>query len=149
MTGRSGSGTTDAPVLTSLEDLVELIGNGQLLFVRYSKGPDDDANRESRDYESKLPLPGLSVNPLDPQPWWTRPLEDWVARQLCQYAHLKDDADDQRCAWVLTGRVVTRGPDNEPVIEHPRLVAFLSEELVEQAKALYDERFDVGRESTE
>ncbi len=136
-----------APVLTSLGDLVELIGQGRPLFVRYSKGPDDDARRESHDYESKLALPGLSVNPLDPEPWWTRPLDDWVARQLCQYAYLKDESDEERWPWVLTGRVVARGPDNEPVVEDPEPVAYLSNELVEEAKALYDERFDVGQDS--
>lgn len=137
----------DARVLTALGDLIKLIGQGRPLFVRYSKGPDDDAQRESRDYESGLPLPGLSVNPLDPEPWWTRPLEDWVARQLCQYAHLKDESEEELRPWVLTGRVVSRGPDNEPVVENPQPVAYLSNELVDEAKALYDERFDVGRDS--
>ena len=137
----------DAPVLTSLTSLVELIGRDRPLFVRYSKGPDDDARKESRDYESNLTLPGLSVNPLDPEHWWTRPAEEWVARQLSQYAHLKDESGDERRAWVLTGRVVARGPDNEPVVEDPEPVAFLSDELVEEAKALYDERFDVGEDS--
>lgn len=145
--GPAEKGRDDPPVLNSLENLVELIGQRRPLFVRYSKGPDDDAQRESHDYESNLTLPGLSVNPLDPEPWWTRPLEDWVARQVCQYAHLKDESDDDRRAWVLTGRVVGRGPDNEPLVGDHEALAYLSDELVEEARALYEERVDVGRDS--
>ena len=137
----------DAPLLRSVGELVDLVGKGRHLFVRYSKGPEDDADRESVDYESNLTLPGLSVNPLDPESWWDRPVEDWVVRQLCQYAHLKDESDDERRAWVLTGRVVARGPDNEPLVDDPEPVAYLADELVEEAKSVYEERFDVGEDS--
>jgi uncharacterized protein DUF6098 len=82
------------------------------------QGPDEDRkNGGSVDYESGLRLPGFSANPLDPERWWTRPLRDWLARQLCQYAHIKDSADDGRVAWILKGDVAGRGPDNEPLID--------------------------------
>ncbi|MBW3611065.1 MAG: hypothetical protein KY438_06000, partial [Actinobacteria bacterium] len=84
----------------------------------------------SRDYESGLELPGLSTNPLDPEEWWSRPLEDWLSRRLCQYAHLADQEGNDRQAWVLEGTVVGHGPDNEPLVELRRPVAFISDEVV-------------------
>lgn len=69
--------------------------------------------------------PGLSANPLDPEPWWTRPTREWPARQLCNDAHLQRE-DGERHGWVLAGTVVGRGPDNEP-------------------RRVYEERFDAGR----
>jgi uncharacterized protein DUF6098 len=95
--------------LDSLAELEALIGNGRPLFVRFSKGIEADRNAASIDYESGLELPGLSVNPLDPEPWWTRDRQDWLARQLCNYLHLQENADEQRCAWVLTGEATGRG----------------------------------------
>src|SRR5437763_11567719 len=80
------------PVLRTLDELDVLAGKTRGLFVRHSKGVQADRERCSIDYESGLTLPGLSVNPLDPQPWWTRDRKDWLARQLCRYVHLQDDA---------------------------------------------------------
>ncbi len=54
------------------------------------------------DTESGLDLPGLSVNPLHAEDWWVRPLEDWLARQVCQYKELRDKNPD-RFAWALRG----------------------------------------------
>lgn len=71
-------------------DLEALIAVDPRLYVRYFKGPEHDASGRSLDTESGLELPGLSVNPLNPERWWTRPLGDWVARQLCQYKHLQE-----------------------------------------------------------
>jgi len=42
-----------------------------------------------------------------------------VARQVRAYAHLSDDQPDHM-AWVLTGRIAERGPDNEPLLASPR-----------------------------
>jgi hypothetical protein len=102
---------------------------------------------QSCDYESGLELPGLSVNPLDPEPWWTRPSVDWIARQLCQYRHLKEHADETRVAWVCRGRLVGRGPDCEPLLDPVTPVALLAESLLDQAEQHYREQFDVGRDS--
>nr|WP_236571210.1 DUF6098 family protein [Microbacterium hydrocarbonoxydans] len=114
------------------------------LHVRYSAGPDDDARRHSVDAESGLELPGLSVNPLDAEPWWTRPLEDWLARQLSQYRHLAEK-DPDRMAWILQGEVCGRGPDCEPLLRDVEPVAQLTEELLEEARLRYEENFDAGR----
>jgi hypothetical protein len=46
-------------------------------------------------------------------------VEVWVARQVRAYAHLSDDQPDHM-AWVLTGRIAERGPDNEPLLARPR-----------------------------
>lgn len=142
----SDSDTQTLPALHSLAELEELIERG--LFIRFSRGPEADRGRRSKDYESGLELPGLSVNPLRPEPWWTRPVVEWLARQLCNYVHLRDESDDERRPWVLSGEVVARGPDNEPLVGDFRPVAWLSDELIDEAKRLYDERFDSGEDST-
>lgn len=136
----------DLPVLDTLEELCAELERRPDLYVRYSKGPDADRGEASRDYESGLELPGLSVNTLTPEPWWTRPIEDWVARQLMHYLHL-NDRDDRR-PWVLTGTAVGRGPDREPLLHPWEPVAALSDELVEEARKVYEDRFDVGRDSS-
>lgn len=135
------------PRLATLGELAGLVERKNGTYVRYSKGPDADRST-SRDYESGLDLPGLSANPLTPEKWWTRPLREWLARQLCNYVHLSEEAPDDRIAWVLTGPVVARGPDNEPLIDPVTPVAVLDDHVVEEAKSLYKERFDVGRDST-
>ena len=139
----------DIPTYDSLAELAELTKRSEALFVRYSRGPDRDGERTSSDYESGLELPGLSVTPLTPASWWKRPLEDWLSRQVRSYAHLKEDSDDDRCAWALEGTVVERGPDNEPLLDHWRPVAFLSESLLREAHQRYEERFDTGSSSTD
>jgi hypothetical protein len=136
----------DLPVLTTLDELRDLVAPD--VFVRFSRGPEDDADTGSTDYESGLELPGLSVNPLQPESWWQRPLNEWLARQICNYVHIAEESDDDRRAWVLTGRVVARGPDNEPLVTGYRPVAWLSDGLISQAKALYSERFYVASDST-
>ncbi len=142
--------TTDEgplPTVKRLAELAELAERLPSLHVRFSKGPEDDRDEPSSDYESGLDLPGVSVNPLNPEKWWDRPLEDWLARQLCQYAHLLEDSEDERRAWVLQGREVARGPDNEPLLSDVRPVAWVADEVIDEAKCLYEERFDVGRDS--
>ena len=139
---------TDAiPTVESLAQLCDLVDDG--VYVRYSKGPEDDVDTTSRDYESGLDLPGLSVNPLRPESWWTRPLDEWLARQICNYVHIAEESDDDRRGWVLTGEVVSRGPDNEPLVRGIRPLAWLSDDVITEAKRLYQERFDVSKDSTD
>jgi len=134
----------DRPTIDRLDDLVDLVtAHQEPLYVRFSKGPEADAEAQSLDHESGLELPGLSVNPLHPEPWWTRPVRDWLARQLCQYAHLRDEGAG-RYAWVLTGQVAGRGPDCEPLIAEPRAVADIADEVIDEAGRVYSERFDRG-----
>jgi hypothetical protein len=129
----------------SLAELAELAEIGEPLYVRYSRGPDADAAEVSIDHESGCRLPGLSVNPLDPEPWWNRPVQHWVARQLRQYVHL---AEKDRYAWVLTGAVVGRGPDCEPLLTSIRPVARLTDQVLDEAARVYRQVFDVGDDGT-
>jgi len=133
--------------LTSLDSLVELedlVRREPRLCVRYSEGPEQDMSRNSIDTESGLELPGLSVNPLAAEAWWTRPLTDWLARQLCQYRHLSEK-NPARFAWILTGREVGRGPDCEPLLADVQPVARLSERLLAEAERVYHQQFDAGK----
>ncbi|GAA4170656.1 DUF6098 family protein [Gryllotalpicola koreensis] len=128
--------------LNTIDELAELIdATGEPVYVRYSKGPEADASESSIDHESGLELPGLSVNPLNPEEWWTRPMRDWLARQLCQYAHLREEDPDSR-AWVLTGRVVGRGPDCEPLVAGQQPLALIADAMVDEAGRVYSARFD-------
>ncbi|ACZ32081.1 hypothetical protein Xcel_3079 [Xylanimonas cellulosilytica DSM 15894] len=129
----------------SLDELAALAVTRAPLYVRFSAGPDADAAEASRDHESGCELPGLSVNPLNPEPWFDRPPVQWVARQLVQYAHLDQDG---RFAWVLTGRVAGRGPDCEPLLADVEPVAAVSGAVVREARDLYARAFDAGDDGT-
>jgi hypothetical protein len=129
-------------LVTSLDELAELVGHLGTAYVRFSDGPDADEDGTSTDGESGEVLPGLSVNPLTPEPWWHRPVRHWLARQVRQYAHL---AGDGRIAWVLTGPVVGRGPDCEPLVSPFHPVAVLDGEALEEAAAVYHSAFGAGR----
>jgi hypothetical protein len=138
--------TERLPVIRQLSGMAELACDHARAYLRYSRGPDSDAQRASRDYESGLVLPGLSAVPLAPPSWWSRPALDWVARQVCKYGQLAEGSPD-RFAWVLTGRVAGVGPDQEPLIADPRPLAVLSDAAVEQARHHYHEHFHVGKDS--
>ena len=135
----------DIPLITSLDQLADL-ATDPLLYLRYSKGPAADAeDGPSRDYEANVTLPGLSATTLSPEPWWRRPVKDWVARRVCKYSELAEE--DGRFAWLLTGRMVGRGPDHEPLLVDVRPHARLSRGVLDEAKKWYDEHFDVGNDS--
>lgn len=123
-------------VVETLQDLAELVdeltGRRTDVFVRWSTGPDDDAEERSVDHASGLELPGLSVTTLTPPGWWSRPTEDWVARQVRAYAHL-GDAEPDSYAWVLCGRTVDRGPDNEPLVVDVTALARLAPAVLKAA----------------
>ena len=97
------------PALESLGELEDLVHRERGLCVRYSEGPELDMRRNSIDTESGLELPGLSVNPLGAESWWTRPLRDWLARQLCQYRHLSEK-NPARFAWTSPAAKWGAGP---------------------------------------
>jgi len=128
----------------TLADVVKLVERIEPLYVRYSEGPDHDASERSLDVESRLELPGLSVNPMTPESWWARPVEDWVARQLCQYQHLAE-RNPRRFAWLLTGEIIGRGPDCEPLLTETLAIAAVSEHALDEAAARYHRVFDAGR----
>jgi hypothetical protein len=117
-----------------LDDVAELARRQPALYVRVSEGPEHDRSSSSTDHETGLALPGLSVNPLHPPRWWRdRPVAEWVARQLRAYEHLMDG---DSVPWLLIGRIVDRGPDNEPLVEAVEPVAWLSSTVMKEAEAL-------------
>jgi hypothetical protein len=116
-----------------------------VLYLRYSKGPDADVKEgHSRDYESGLELPGLSVTVVSPEPWWTRPVEEWVARRICKYDELNDE---QRYPWLLTGQLAAYGPDHEPVLREVHAVARVGACALREARRVYEKRLDVGQDA--
>ncbi|MGC5166065.1 DUF6098 family protein [Luteimicrobium sp. DT211] len=134
------AGVDGVPRMDSLAQAVRLVERSrETLYVRVSGGPAVDRCTVSRDHESGCVLPGLSVNPLSPEPWWDRPVEHWVARQLTQYAHL---ADDGSFAWLLTGEVSGRGPDCEPLLVAVRPVAVLEDAALAEARGVYERVLD-------
>ena len=86
----NGEPMESMPTVRSLDELERLLDREDVVYVRYSEGFAADTASGSIDTESGLELPGLSVNPLTPEDWWTRPVRDWLARQLCQYKHLHE-----------------------------------------------------------
>ena len=128
-------------MLTELDDLVRLVEDQPELAVRFSSDIDADVRSGTTDAESGIRLPGMSVNPLHPEAWWTRPTVDWVARQICQYSHLLDE-QPKRTAWLVRGRSIGRGPDREPLLIDVTVVDSLDDEVLRQADRTYRERFD-------
>lgn len=132
------------PHVRSLAEVAELVQALSPLYVRFSAGPVADAATVSRDHESGCLLPGLSVNPLTPEPWWDRQTEHWLARQLCQYAHL---LTPERFPWALTGEIAGRGPDCEPLLVGTTPVASIDRSVVDEAARLYKQAFRQGATS--
>lgn len=134
------------PVIDELENIVRLVELQAPLYIRYSEGPDRDREGPSRDYESGLVLPGLSVTSLDPPLWWTPPARDWVARRICKYADLMRGSRQPR-PWLLTGREVAVGPDHEPLLAECHPFAWVGPSALAAAAEVYQRRFTVGRDS--
>ncbi|MFG1820674.1 DUF6098 family protein [Kribbella sp. NPDC049174] len=136
----------EPPPLEDLDELVSFVQSHAGVLLRYSQGPRRDAERgPSRDYEAGVDLPGLSVTTVEPEPWWPRPADDWIARRVCKYAELGEKED--RYPWLLTGEVNGHGPDHEPLVIQVRPLARITPKALAQAKALYRQRFDVGQGS--
>lgn len=137
----------ELPTVDDLAGVVDLVRqHGRDLYLRYSGGPGRDAQSgTSRDYEAGVELPGLSVTDIAPEEWWSRPVEDWVARRICKYLELGEEGD--RYPWLLTARLTGHGPDHEPVVDHVVPVARIGQAALDEAKQLYGERFDVGEDS--
>src|SRR5581483_7818669 len=90
--------------------------------------------RTSKDELTGVELPGLSANPLKAEPWWKgHSLRSWLARRLYDYRHLAGQRGKDVRPWILEGKEVGRGPDNEPLVECLRPIAWLSENVVNEA----------------
>jgi Family of unknown function (DUF6098) len=134
----NGSAEAEPDEVNSVDQLVELVGaSGTPTYVRFSADVAHDRVHGSVDHESGLPLPGLSVNPLQPPSWWRKPLRAWVVRQLCTYHHLKDQDDDRRC-WIVVGSVIDRGPDNEPLLTDVRAIAVVADDVLDECRQRED-----------
>lgn len=142
MSGDRPAGLEEVPELHSLDEIVQLQREVGQVYLRYSRGPAVDAGETSRDKESGCVLPGLSTNPITPEPWWDRPPQQWVARQLCQYEHL---LGGDQVGWLLTGREAGRGPDCEPLLADTTPLASIAPECVEEARRVYQGAFEPGR----
>ncbi len=128
----------------SLDELVSLVQERPNLYIRWSRGPEVDGGRTSRDSLTGAELPGLCANPLMVEKWWgDRPLRLWVARRVYDYRHLVWESGPDVKAWVLEGDELGRGPDNEPLVQMEKPVAWVAEGVVEEAERLVAE-VDVG-----
>ncbi|MFF1556100.1 DUF6098 family protein [Streptomyces sp. NPDC058279] len=123
------------PAIGSLDELADLIARRPGLYVRWSMGPEIDLRAPgSRDELTGIPLPGLSANPLDVEPWWgERPLRVWAARRLYDYAHLPRVKDPRVRPWLLHGKVNGRGPDNEPLVTDVRPIGWIDPAVIEES----------------
>ncbi|GGL23959.1 DUF6098 family protein [Planomonospora parontospora] len=126
--------------ITSLSELTALLDERRGLFIRWSRDLErDEASGCSRDSLTGAALPGLSANPLDVEDWWgDRPVRLWAARRLHDYSHLRRERGPGVRAWVLSGREVGRGPDNEPLIACDEAVATVDDAVMEEAERLID-----------
>jgi hypothetical protein len=128
-------------VVRSLDRLVALVEERSALFVRWSEGPGrEDPGSGSQDELTGAQMPGLSANPLAVEEWWDGPLRLWVARRLYDYLHLRDRRGPEVRPWILEGEEVGRGPDNEPLVECRRPVAYVDESVVEECTRLIESR---------
>lgn len=138
---RKGAATAEMPVVETLDELAELVRRRSGLFVRWSRGPAADAAGTSADDLTGEPLPGLSANPLAVEPWWgDRPLRLWVARRLFDYSHLQHDKRPGVRPWILQGRELGRGPDNEPLVGCDRPVAWIAGQVIDEAVRAVEEQ---------
>lgn len=120
----------------SLDELADMVEHHHDLYVRWSRGPQVDSGGSSRDDLTEVPLPGLSANPLAVEEWWQgRPPRMWVARRLYDYRHLRDERGPGVRPWVMVGRERGRGPDNEPLVECVRPIAWIDDRVIEAAVA--------------
>jgi hypothetical protein len=129
--------------VTSLDELADLAENSPELFLRWSRGPEADASRVSRDALTGVRLPGLSANPLGVEEWWApRPVRLWVARRVYDYSHLRHEKGPGVRPWVFEGEEQGRGPDNEPVVQCERPVAWIAESVLGEAERVVAEQND-------
>jgi hypothetical protein len=136
----------ELPVVDDFEELVRLVEERPGMYLRHSAGPAPDAEAgPSIDYEGEVRLPGLSATTISPEPWWPRSVADWIARRVCLYAELGDEPE--RFPWLLTGRMVGRGPDHEPLVVDVHPVARIGESALTAAEQHYRRHFHVGRTS--
>ncbi|GHF28337.1 hypothetical protein GCM10010218_06810 [Streptomyces mashuensis] len=132
----------DLPTLHSLDEVAEWMARARHLYVRWSRGPGVDlAASSSVDELTGTPLPGLSANSLDVEPWWQdRPIRLWAARRLYDYCHLPRLRGEGVRPWLLRGREAARGPDNEPLVRDVEPLAWISRKVIDEATQEIEEQ---------
>ncbi len=129
------------PTVRTLDEATELARRHPGMFVRWSRGPEADAAGRSADDLTGELLPGLSANPLAVEPWWgDRSLRLWIARRLFDYSHLKHEKGPDVRPWLLEGRELARGPDNEPLVACTRPLAWIDDSVIGEAGTVVDEQ---------
>ena len=142
-------------MLYRLSEVERLLDEAPGLYVRYSAGYASDLMDGPVDRESGLALPGVAAHPLDPEPWWTLPREEWVARQISRLPAPRHAPQDgtrpERFAWLLRGREAGHAPDGEVLLADVGVVGRLAECLIEQADRVWGARYDaeLGRQEAE
>lgn len=136
---------TAMPTLATLDELTGLARERSGLFLRWSRGPEADAEGTSSDDLTGGPLPGLSANPLAVEPWWQdRPLRLWIARRLHDYSHLEHDKGPGVRPWLLEGEELGRGPDNEPLVRCVRPVAWIADDIIAESNRVVQAQNEAG-----
>src|SRR3990167_4272724 len=115
--------------LAELEQTVSALSEGdRQVFVRYSKSPVADCRRGvSHNYAVGRDEGGLSCESLACPAWWPvngRTRRGHLAMQVRSYAYLLGQGLGGTRAWVLTGREVGRGGDNEPLVADAAPIAW-------------------------
>lgn len=123
----------ELPTFETVREIVEAGRHEGELYLRVSRGP-ADVRTGSRHAESGYPLPGLGCWSLTAEPWWPAGDLVWVARQLVTHSYL---LSENTRAWVLTGPVVGRGPDGEPLVAPARPVATVGQGAILEAESVY------------
>jgi hypothetical protein len=132
--------SADLDCIDSLDELARLAAGRIDLFVRWSRSPElDQETGLSFDELTGVELPGLSANALAIEAWWRdRPLKLWLARRLYDYRHLREMRSPDVRPWVLSGAIVGRGPDNEPLVRCHEPLAWLGDRAIAEATDLIE-----------
>jgi hypothetical protein len=123
-------------VLRSLDELAAMLRREPGLYVRWSRGPEADADESSVDDLTGERLRGLSAHPLRVEDWWNGSLRLWAARRLVDYRHLGWEKGPDVRPWVLEGDELGRGPDDEPLVHCRRPVAWIADPVLREAEQL-------------
>ncbi|MFD1505918.1 hypothetical protein FE374_00055 [Georgenia yuyongxinii] len=124
------------PTLGTLAELSSLQRDHDTLFLRISPDPDTDRLRGHRDGESGFLLPGLPAWSLRPEEWWPAGPRLWAARQLVRHGYLLSGGKGNRM-WLLTGEVVGRSADGEPLVAGWTPWAYLASGVLAAAESQY------------
>lgn len=135
---------TEMKTIKTFEALCEVIFKmemeGQSPFVRWSTKPTKDAQEEFRSYNyaNNHFESGVSVNALIAEEWWylnapdqTAAKKNYIAMQVAEYSFLPGKP------WLMTATETDRGSDNEPVVTEIKPLAWISLNVIDEAKALY------------